>query len=125
VAVTEYVPAARIPKVQPTVVDVTVDCTQVVPPVTVNVTDPPVSPAVVVNDGVVSVVIPSELLDPLSLAVSRLGADGAVGAVVSITIELLFPSDPDAPGAANVRVASLPAASRTVAPFGSRADVPV
>ena len=40
-----------------------------------------------------------------------------VGAVVSITSALAFPSDPEAPGLANVSVAAFPAASLIVPPF--------
>jgi hypothetical protein len=46
-----------------------------------------------------------------------------VGAVVSITIALFAPRELEAPGAARVKVALLPAASFIVPPFRSSADV--
>jgi hypothetical protein len=42
------------------------------------------------------------------------------GAVVSITIALLFPSEPEAPGAARVKVALFAAASLIVPPLRAR-----
>ena len=45
------------------------------------------------------------------------------GAVVSMTIALLAPSEPLAPGEASVSVASLAAASRIVPPFSASDDV--
>ena len=50
---------------------------------------------------------------------------GALGAVVSITNALFAPKEPDAPGDAKVRVASLPAASFIVPLFNTSAEVPV
>ena len=46
-----------------------------------------------------------------------------VGAVVSITMFLLLPNEPTAPGPARVRVALLVAASRIVPPFKASAVV--
>ena len=48
-----------------------------------------------------------------------------VGAVVSMTMFLLAPSEPAAPGAARVRTALLVAASRIVPPLSARAVVEV
>ena len=48
---------------------------------------------------------------------------GALGAVVSIINALFAPKEPDAPGDAKVRVASLPAASFIVPPFNASAEV--
>ena len=45
---------------------------------------------------------------------------GAAGAVVSIMIFLLAPSEPAAPGAARVKTAALPAASVMVPPAVER-----
>ena len=47
-------------------------------------------------------------------------ADEKVGAVVSMTIALLFPSEPEAPGEARVSVALLPATSLIVPLFNAR-----
>ena len=47
-------------------------------------------------------------------------AEEKVGAVVSITIALLFPSEPEAPGEARVSVALLPAVSLIVPPLRAR-----
>ena len=46
-----------------------------------------------------------------------------VGAVVSMTMFLLAPSEPRAPGVGSVRVALLVAASLIVPPLSVRADV--
>ena len=83
--VKETTPVLRSPKVQPTVVDATVDCVHVTPPVAAKTTDPPVSATTVETDGVVSLVISSDALEPVSLAASSVGAEGADGADVSIT----------------------------------------
>jgi hypothetical protein len=47
-------------------------------------------------------------------------AEEKVGAVVSMTIALLFPSEPEAPGEARVSVALLPAVSLIVPPLRAR-----
>mgnify|MGYP006241299703 CR=1 FL=1 len=59
-----------------------------------------------------------------SLAAEEVDNDvGALGAVVSIINALFAPREPDAPGVAKVRVASLPAASFIVPPFNTSAEV--
>jgi hypothetical protein len=58
--------------------------------------------------------------DPL---IELVAARVTVGAVVSITIALFAPRELEAPGAARVKVALLPAASFIVPPFRSSADV--
>jgi hypothetical protein len=55
--------------------------------------------------------------------VELVAARVTVGAVVSITIALFAPRELEAPGAARVKVALLPAASFIVPPFRSSADV--
>jgi hypothetical protein len=55
--------------------------------------------------------------------VELVAARVTVGAVVSITIALFAPRELEAPGAARVKVALLPAASFIVPSFRSSADV--
>ena len=55
---------------------------------------------------------------PTAVAASDVGA---LGAMVSITIALLAPSEPLAPGVARVSTASLPDASRIVPPLRANA----
>ena len=59
-----------------------------------------------------------------SLAEEEVDNDvGALGAAVSIINALFAPKEPDVPGVAKVRVASLPAASFIVPPFNTSAEV--
>ena len=46
--------------------------------------------------------------------------EDTVGAVVSMTIDLFAPSEPEAPGEGNVRVASLEALSRMLPLFADK-----
>jgi hypothetical protein len=57
------------------------------------------------------------------VAVAALRANVSVGAEVSMTIALLRPNDPTAPGEGKVRVAELPAVSLIVEPFRASDDV--
>lgn len=82
-------------------------------------TVPPFSAATTRIVGVLSFVMPSLELGPLSLAVETASEVGASGAVVSITIAAPLASEPEAPGEGNVRVALFPASSAIVAPFSA------
>jgi hypothetical protein len=79
----------------------------VVPSVSYSVTVLPVS-AVPVKVGVVSFVRLSVDDEPVSEPAVISGAEGADGAVVSITMLLFAPSEPAAPGAGRVSIASMP-----------------
>ncbi len=80
--------------------------------------------AVPVKVGVVALVMLSVLDVPVSLAVARSGVLEAPGAVVSMTMFLLAPSEFVAPGVARVSSAArLVELSRIVPPFSDSAEV--
>jgi 3D (Asp-Asp-Asp) domain-containing protein len=73
-------------------------------------------------------IISEKVKDMLSLTDTELWLsvgeiEETVGAVVSMTIDLFAPSEPEAPGYGNVRVASLEALSRMVPLFIDREPV--
>ena len=90
-----------------------------------NSADPPVAcPAVIVAVAVMLVFDASKVfattVPPTAVAASDVGA---LGATVSMTIALLAPSEPLAPGVASVSTASLPDASRIVPPLSANATL--
>ncbi|MEA4846458.1 MAG: hypothetical protein VB106_04395 [Clostridiaceae bacterium] len=60
---------------------------------------------------------------PESELAARPGVEGAEGAVVSITISLFVPSEPEAPGAGRVKTAFVPDTVLIVPPFNISAAV--
>jgi hypothetical protein len=106
VSVTEisHVPSARAANVQ--AFDVMVHVTLVEPAFAAVTTAVPENDPATLIVGVLSEVVLSVEELPESEVVSRSGVAGVLGAVVSTTIALLAPSDPDAVGVGKVKAAS-------------------